>query len=381
MLKKTLSALITVILLFSAMTSCDEVRKGNDTTARAPFDEDGKMLCDYYVLNVLINDVSYESGDQYRYLVHRYHRIGPAASWKDLVSYTEKLESFGKTFDHVMAVYSSYDAAKDSPSGGVYGSDGRATAFKMIPCSELKNSGVLEIDGDPYFCAEVLAVGTDRITVAPLDGTIEKYISKALTVSTETSGLGITAEELSVGDRIRIFYDGGIFNRGINVRSVYRYEPLSREYGFGNKNATVSFLGMGRSRDNTVADIALNPGEFTDGVLPGRLPVSIIESEGELLSYFEKVKTSPEAPNSKFILGDCDFEKNSLIAVFLRSPSISYTYEIAELTLEGGVLTLKVAESNAPPMPMENEICYVIFIEANKKLVSSVTDFDVTLIN
>ncbi len=368
MLKKTLSALITVILLFSAMTSCDEIRKGNDATARAPFDENGNMLCDYYVLNVLINDITYKSADQYRYRVHRYHQIGPTASWKDSVSYTEKLESFKNTLDHVMAVYSSYDA-------------GSATAFKMIPRSELKNSGVLEIDGCPYFCAEVLAVKTDRITVAPLDGTIEKYISKILTVSTETSGLGITAEELSVGDRIRIFYNGGIFNHGINVRGVYRYEPLSREFGFGTKNATVSFLGMGRSRDNTVADIALNPGEFTDGVLPGRLPVSIIESQEELLSYFEKVKTYPEAPNSKFILGDCDFEKNSLIAVFLRSPSISYTYEITELTLEGGALTLKVAESNAPPMPMEDEICYVIFIEANKKLVSSVTDFDVTLIN
>ena len=380
MLKKTLSALITVIMLFSALTSCSEVQKSNDATARAPFDENGNMICDFYVLNVLINDVAYVS-DQYRYLVHRYHRIGPVASWKDSVSYTEKLESFEKTLDHVMAVYSSYDAAKDSPSDGVYGSGGRATAFKMIPYSELKNSGVLEIDGGPYFCAEVLSIGTDRITVAPLDGTIEKYISKILTVSTETSGLGITADKLSIGDRIRIFYDGGIFKNGINIRGVSYYEQLSRELEFGNKTATVSFFGMGRSRDNTVADVALNPGEFTDGTIPGRLPVSIIESEEELLSYFENVKTSPEAPNSKFILTECDFKNNSLIAVFLHSPSISYTYEITKLALENGMLTLKVSESNAPPMPMKDEICYVIFIEANKKLVSSVTDFDIALIN
>ena len=41
MLKKTLSALITVIMLFSALTSCSEVQKSNDATARAPFDENG----------------------------------------------------------------------------------------------------------------------------------------------------------------------------------------------------------------------------------------------------------------------------------------------------------------------------------------------------
>lgn len=75
MLKRILSAIFTVIMLFYALTSCNEVQKSNDTTARAPFDENGNMLCDYYVLNVLINDVAYVS-DQYRYLVHRYHRMG-----------------------------------------------------------------------------------------------------------------------------------------------------------------------------------------------------------------------------------------------------------------------------------------------------------------
>ena len=377
MLKRILSAIFTVIMLFYALTSCSEVQEGNDATARAPFDENGNMLCDYYILNVLINGIKPNAKDGYKYVVHRYQNIAEN-SWKDLVTYGEKIEQT----EHAMAIYTSFGTNEESISFEYYGVPRTAaTALKMVLRSELKNSGVLEIDGFPYFCAEVLSIGTDRITVAPLDGTIEKYISKVLTVSTETSGLGITADKLSVGDCIRIFYDGGIFKHGINIRGVFYYEQLSRELEFGNKTATVSFFGMGRSRDNTVADVALNPGEFTDGTIPGRLPVSIIESEEELLSYFENVKTSPEAPNSKFILTECDFKNNSLIAVFLRSPSISYTYEITKLALESGLLTLKVSESNAPPMPMKDEICYVIFIEANKKLVSSVTDFDVTLIN
>ncbi len=375
--KKLLAFVLTVITLFS-FTACFG-GKNSDTSKNEshPFDENGNMLCDYYVLNVLINGIKPNAKDGYKYVVHRYQNIVDN-SWKDLVTYGEKIEQT----EHAMAIYTSFGTNEESISFEYYGVPRTAaTALKMVLRSELKNSGVLEIDGFPYFCAEVLSIGTDRITVAPLDGTIEKYISKVLTVSTETSGLGITADKLSIGDRIRIFYDGGIFKNGINIRGVSYYEQLGRELEFGNKTATVSFFGMGRSRDNTVANVALNSGEFTDGTIPGRLPVSIIESEEELLSYFENVKTSPEAPNSKFILTECDFKNNSLIAVFLRSPSISYTYEITKLALENGMLTLKVSESNAPPMPMKDEICYVIFIEANKNLVSSVTDFDVALIN
>ena len=174
MLKKTLSALITVIMLFSALTSCSEVQKSNDATARAPFDENGNMLCDYYVLNVLINGIKPNAKDGYKYAVHRYQNIADN-SWKDLVTYGEKIEQT----EHAMAIYTSFGTNEESISFEYYGVPRTAaTALKMVLRSELKNSGVYSYDGLPYFCAEVLSIGTDRITVAPLDGTIEKYISK-----------------------------------------------------------------------------------------------------------------------------------------------------------------------------------------------------------
>ena len=213
MIKKLLAFVLTVLTLFS-FTACFG-GKNSDTSKNEshPFDENGNMLCDYYVLNVLINGVNPNARDGYKYVVHRYQNIVDN-SWKDLVTYGDKIEQT----EHAMAIYTSFGTNEESISFEYYGVPRTAaTALKMVLRSELKNSGVYSYEGSPYFCAEVVETQKDRITVAPLEGTIEKYIADTLSVSTDTTGLGITADKISVGDRIRIFYDGGVFKSGINI--------------------------------------------------------------------------------------------------------------------------------------------------------------------
>ena len=378
MLKKTLSALITVIMLFSALTSCSEVQKSNDATARAPFDENGNMLCDYYVLNVLINGIKPNAKDGYKYAVHRYQNIVDN-SWKDLVTYGEKIEQT----EHAIAIYTSFGTNEESISFEYYGVPRTAaTALKMVLRSELKNSGVYSYDGLPYFCAEVVEIKKDRITVAPLDSTIEKYIADTLSVSTVTTGLGITADKLSVGDRIRIFYDGGVFKSGINIRGTDHFELLrSNEQGF-----SVSFLGLTLYKEASTFEGAANGNVFTNCSVPGALPAYVVTSASALAEQKNIISNTAYRSGGNFQYlknnySDEYFAQNALIIVYLPSPSASYNYDIETLTINDGKLTLKITETNSPPVPYPEKMLYGVILEVDSETAGSIRDFDVELIN
>ena len=75
------------------------------------------------------------------------------------------------------------------------------------------------------------------------------------------------------------------------------------------------------------------------------------------------------------------FEENSLILVFLKSPSISYTYGIEKLGISEGKLTLKIAETNDPQVPIDIQYIYAVCVEVDIEKADSITDFDVELIN
>lgn len=390
--KRILAFTLTFMMLFS-LISCfggDESELPESTAPETVtknevplFDEKGTMLCDYYVLNVLINGVKTDPAGGYKYVVHRYRQIGDLNWWKDCVSYTEKIEAFDNSLDHAMAIYSSFGANEESISFGYYGvPQGGATALKIINHSELKNGGVTSTDGFPYFCAEVIKIKKNSIIVSPLEGAIENYISDTLSVSRNTTGLGITADELSVGDRIRIFYDGGIFKDGINIRGTDHFELLTTdEHGF-----TVSFLGITSYKDVPAYEEVENGTEFTDGTVPGALPIRIVTSAPELAA--EKGTNSNSyyliSNNFKYLTDNYTneyFATNALIIAYLPSPSMSYTYEIKTLNIEDGKLTLRIAESNAPKVPYPQTLLYAVCIEVDAKTSSSLTSFDVELIN
>ena len=378
MLKKLLAFVLTVLTLFS-FTACFG-GKNSDTSKNEshPFDENGNMLCDYYVLNVLINGIKPNAKDGYKYVVHRYQNIVDN-SWKDLVTYGEKIEQT----EHAMAIYTSFGTNEESISFEYYGVPRTAaTALKMVLRSELKNSGVYSYEGSPYFCAEVVETKKDRITVAPLEGTIEKYIADTLSVSTDTTGLGITADKLSVGDRIRIFYDGGVFKSGINIRGTDHFELLrSNEQGF-----SVSFLGFTLYKEAPTFEGAVNGNVFTNCSVPGVLPAYVVTSASALAEQKDIISNTAYRSGGNFQYlknnySDEYFAQNALIIVYLPSPSASYTYDIETLTINDGKLTLKITETNSPLVPYPEKMLYGVILEVDSETAGSIRDFDVELIN
>ena len=189
-------------------------------------------------------------------------------------------------------------------------------------------------------------------------------------------------DKLSVGDRIRIFYDGGIFKSGINIRGTDHFELLTtKKYTF-----PVSFLGIISYKEVPVTEGAENGTECTDGTIPGALPVQIFTSAAELASQRDAYSNPYYllSGNFKYLTDnytDEYFAKNALIIAYLPSPSMSYTYDINTLNIEAGKLTLKIAKSNFVAVPYPETLLYAVCIEVDAETAGSLTDFDVQLIN
>ena len=397
--KPALWAIIAAVIFIAVAVVCFMTDPITDSDGSSLFDENGNMLCDYYVTNAYINERNVSADGGYDYLVHRYYKINGASGFKDLVHYDESLVYYNKwleretyhSFD-VHALYSSFEPYTGDYKSSPYGTPKRiAEAIKIIPSTEIMLSGLFsEEQNITYFCAEILQIKKDRILVSPLDGTIERYIGTELYVSRETAGLGTPAYDLEVGDHIIIMYNGGVYKNGINIRGVHRFELLKRKNESNGTELGVSFLGIYSinkpgSDECTIPANALNGNEFSDGSTPGALPLHIITSPDELEAYIaSSVNFSIKTRNTKYLRGYCDedfFKEKSLITVYLTSPSLSYTYEIKELNIENGKLTLHVAESNSPEIPFHEGLLYYICIEADRDLISSLTEFDVRLIN
>ena len=382
MAKRIIAFTLTLAALLLCFTSCS-IRGIGTQKGEAPrelFDENGNMLCDYYVAYVLLNAKSELENGKYAYVVHRYVRHGGMPGFKDLI-YTDKSFAVERTSNHALVVYSSYDEYNGNLKFLYYTTPTRVAETRdVISTSELKNGGAASDDQHVYFCAEVTEIKSNSlIVVSPLDGAIENSIADKLSVKIPANSLGIKASDLSVGDRIRIYYDGGIWKNGVNITGTQRIELLQTK----NSGYSVSFLGL-ITEDYTIFDTlpicegADNGTEFTDGTVPGDLPTRIVKGVEELDSFDLK------NTNFQYIQHNYDekyFEENSLILVFLKSPSISYTYSIDELEISGGKLALKISETNAPQVPIDMQYIYAICVEVGIDEADSITDFDVELIN
>jgi hypothetical protein len=380
MTKRIISAALALLLLASSLSSCSMKGIGSHTPTAdeyALFDENGNMLCDYYLINVYINDYVQNPDGGYLYLLHKYRALANIRG-KDLVACDDTVE----IRNSATAIYTSYGANTKSISFEDYGTpSGYAEALKLVPRSELKNSRGNDSDDSRYFCAEVIKKEERSVLVRPLDGCPESYISSALRVSLDTSGLGISADEISEGDRIRIFYDSGIFDEGINIRGVDHFELLQTE----ESGSKVSFLGITSYKETPVFENAVNGNEFTNGIDPGILPLHIFSSAEELRENLKGIDNGNYnfTSNASYLTdnySDEYFDDKALIVAYLPSPSVSFQYDIKKLDISKEKITLNIIQINSSDNPYGLTMLYAVCIEVDAKTAISLKSFDITLI-
>ncbi len=368
-MKKPKIFLAALILPVVFLSSC-ALRGIGDRESALLFDENGNMLCDYYLINVYVNSRQEDPEGGYYYAMHKYRELGGMRG-KDLVSY----DGDALYNDTVTAIYTSYGPSDKNVYFGIYGTPkSYAEAVEIIPVGELKNCSGSEYEEKRSFCAKVVSVGADRITVKPLEGSAEGYIFDTLTVSRETSGLGVTADELSAGNVIRIFYNAGLWKHGINIRTADHFELLTTEKG----GTAFGFVGLRSYTEPRVFENAVNSKAISNGALP----VYVINSPAELEAQYAILKDSYysnfQSLNFNFLTDnytDEYFESNSLILAYLPSPSVSYTYEIKELDISNEKLTLEITRTNDPQNPYPQTMLYAVFIETDE----AVENFDAVL--
>ncbi len=362
-MKKLKIFLTPLILTILFLSSCGLRGIGYKESALL-FDKNGNMLCDYYLINLYLNSRQENPDGGYYYAMHKYRDIGTLKG-KDLVSYSELL-----LYNcHVTAIYTSYGPSEKNIYFGNSGTPKNyADALKIIPVEELKNCLGSEYTEKRSFCAEVVSVGKDRLTVKPLDGSAEGYIFDTLTVSRETSGLGITADKLSVGDVIRIFYNSGLWKHGINIRTLYHFELImSKKDGID-----YGFVGLSSYTEERVFENAV----YSDNSSVA-LPVYVISSAAELEAQSAILKDSYysnfQSLNFSFLTDnytDEYFDSKSLVLAYLPSPSVSYKYEITNLSVSDEKLTLEITCTNDPQNPYPQTMLYAVFIETEQAVES-----------
>ena len=363
-MKRLKICLCALILTAFFLPSC-ALRGIGDRESAVLFDGNGYMLCDYYLINLYVNSRQENPDGGYYYAMHKYRALG-GMKGKDLVSYSEALP-----YDcDVTAIYTSYGPSEKDIYFGNYGTPkSYVEALKIIPAEDLKNCSGSEYEEKRSFCAEVVSVGEDRITVKPLEGSAEGYIFDTLTVSREASGLGISADLLSSGDVIRICYNSGLWRHGINIRTVYYSELLKSKKG----GIDYGFVGLRSYTEERVFENAVNS-ESSD---EGSLPVYVINSAAELWAQYEILKDSYysnfKSLNFTFLTDnytDEYFANNALIIAYLPSPSVSYKYGIKALDISGEKLTLEIERTDDSKNPYPQTMLYAVFIETDKTVKS-----------